>query len=70
MDSEPDAEVLARTLESVHGDMEMLIKRARNEGISKSSAIKVCSDVHKKIDSIRYIIKRHIPFWAEQGQKP
>jgi hypothetical protein len=68
MIAEPDAEVLARTLESIHGDLEMLIKRARSEGISKSSAINVCSDAHKKIDSVRHVIKRNIVFYY--GGKP
>lgn len=65
MDADPDAEVLARTLESIHGDLERLIKRARSERVSKSSAINVCSDAYKKIDSVRYIVKRNMPFWSK-----
>ena len=50
-------EVLARTIESIHSDAECLLNRARNEGIGKTSALNICSEIARKCRAIRHLYK-------------
>jgi len=63
-------EVLARTLESIHGDAECLLKRARNEGVGKTSAINICSEIARKCRAIRHLYKDWLfSLSQEQGRR-
>jgi hypothetical protein len=48
-------DVAVRTLESIHGDCEMMLKRIYHENISRKESAKILRNIYEKCNSIKHI---------------